>query len=300
MWERTREHEVARKTIRARRLGQQLRKLREAAKFSQGQLCEAINADQPKNVVLSQGQLSKIEAGTARLDTDQLARVLTILGVNSETGEKLEALRALAETPGWWKEYSPYLHETLELMVELGDDATTLRTYDSTFVQGMLQTEDYARAVVESARAWVRPTAVDDLVELRMRRQKRLTDETFGGLIAVLAETTLYHQVGGPGVLSAQLTKLCEVAEDGVQSIHVLPFEAAPWPGFGGFVIYGFPDDEDAEVVQIDGDLGAAIYEDKESIKSVTYTFSAALAQALSARESLNRLHAAKKKVDEQ
>ncbi|NKQ59043.1 hypothetical protein HFP15_39995 [Amycolatopsis sp. K13G38] len=64
-------------------------------------------------------------------------------------------------------------------------------------------------------------------------------------------------------------------------------------------MIYGFPDDEDAEVVQIDGDLGAAIYEDKESIKSVTYTFNAALAQALAGRESLDRLHAAKKKLDE-
>ncbi len=300
MWERTRrEHEVARKTIRARRLGQQLRKLREAARLSQGQLCEAINAGQPKNATISQGQLSKIEAGTARLDAEQLQRVLTALAVDEATGQKLEALRALAEEPGWWKEYSPYLHETLELMVELGDDATTLRTYDSIFVQGLLQTPDYARAVVESARAWVRPTAVDDLVELRMRRQQRLTEEGFGGLIAVLAEATLYHQVGGPAVLGAQLDKLCEVAEDGTAALHVLPFTAAPWPGFGAFVIYGFPDDEDAEVVQIDGDLGAAIYEDKESIKSVTYTFNAALAQALSARESLDRLHAAKKKLDE-
>ncbi|NKQ59042.1 helix-turn-helix domain-containing protein [Amycolatopsis sp. K13G38] len=120
MWERTRrEHEVARKTIRARRLGQQLRKLREAARLSQGQLCEAINDGQPKNATISQGQLSKIEAGTARLDAEQLRRMLTALAVDEAAGEKLEALRALAEEPGWWKEYSPFLHETLELMVEL-------------------------------------------------------------------------------------------------------------------------------------------------------------------------------------
>lgn len=99
------------------------------------------------------------------------------------------------------------------------------------------------------------------------------------------------------GLLAAQLEKLCEVAEDGTAAVHVLPFTAAPWPGFSGFAIYGFPDDEDMEVVQIDGDLGAAIYEDKESIKSVEYTFSAALAQSLSARKSLDALHAARKNL---
>lgn len=291
---------MARKTIRARRLGQQLRKLREAQRMSQGQLCELINSGQDKSSTLSQGQLSKIEAGAARLDAEQLGRILAELNADEATAERLESLRSLAEQPGWWQEYAPYLHETLELTVELGNDAKTLRTYDSVFVQGLLQTPDYARAVVESARAWVRPTAVDDLVELRLRRQHRLTDPDFDGLIAVLSEATLHHQVGGPAVLSDQLRKLCEVAEDGTAALHVLPFTAAPWPGFGGCVIYGFPDEEDSEIVQLDGDLGAGVYEDKDSIKSVTYTFNAALAQALSARESLEKLHAAKKKVDQE
>ncbi|MEV4649068.1 helix-turn-helix transcriptional regulator [Saccharopolyspora sp. NPDC049357] len=299
MGRRQERDEVARKTVRARRLGRQLRTLREAARLSQGQLCEAINAGQDRSATISQGQLSKIESGTARLDADQLARVLTALSADEAIAQRLEELRAQAEEPGWWRQYAPYLHETLELMVELGDDATNLRTYDSIFVQGLLQTPDYARAVVESGRAWVRPTAVDDLVELRMRRQQRLTEPGFEGLIAVLAEATLHHQVGGPTVMAAQLQKLCDVAENGTAAVHVLPFTAAPWPGFGGFVIYGFPDELDTEVVQVDGDLGAGIHEDKESIKAVTYTHSAALAQALSARESLDVIAAAKKKLDE-
>ncbi|MCP2237276.1 Helix-turn-helix domain-containing protein [Prauserella halophila] len=289
---------MARKTIRARRLGQQLRKIRESAGFSQGQPCEALNVDQSKRTSISQGQISKIEAGNARLDADQLARIMFVLDMPDETVEKLEDLRASAETPGWWSKYNPYLPSSLELMVELGDDATTLSTYDAVFVQGLLQTEDYARAVVESARAWIRPTAVEDLVELRMRRQERLAEKGFGRLTAVLAESTLYHQVGGPNVLRAQLEKLCEVAEEGHQAVHVLPFESGPWPGIGGFVIFGFPDDEDAEVAQVDSDLGAAIYEDKESIKSVTYTHNAALAQALSARATLDRLQTVKKELE--
>ena len=297
MWTR-REHELARKTLRAMRLGDRLRKLRESQRISQGKLCELVNQGQDVSSSLSQGQLSKIESGAARLDPEQLERILTVLGVDEATAAKLEDLRARAEEPGWWQDYLPYLNETLELTVQLGDSATTVRSYDTAVVNGLLQTPDYTRELVEGARALVRPTHVDDLVELRLRRQQRLTEPDFEGLIAVMSEAALYHQVGGPRVLSAQLTKLCEVAEEGIAAIHVLPFTAAPWPGFGGCVIYGFPDDEDTEKVQLDGDLGAGLYEDKDSIKAVTYTFNAALAQALSGRESLETMHLAKRKVD--
>lgn len=278
---------MARKTIRARRLGKQLRKLREGAKMSQGQLCEAINTEQDTKTTVSQGQLSKIEAGTARLDAEQLARVVAVLNVGEAPAAKLESLRALAEEPGWWKEYSPYIHETLELAVELGEDAATMRTYDAIVIQGLLQTEDYARTVIESSRAWVRPTEVDMLVQLRMRRQQRLTDPDFRGLNAVLTEAALRHQVGSRATMHAQLEKLCAVSEEGTAALRILPYDAGPWPGVGGFVIYGFPDDEDSEVVQIDGDLGAGVYEAREPINAMTYTFSAALAQALPAQESL-------------
>lgn len=67
------------------------------------------------------------------------------------------------------------MHETMELIVELGEDATSMRTYQAIFLPALLQTEDYARTSIESGRAWVRPTEVDTLVELRMRRQDRLT-----------------------------------------------------------------------------------------------------------------------------
>lgn len=280
---------MARKTIRARRLGKQLRKLREQAGFNQDQLCEVINAGQDRRSSLSQGQFSKIEVGAARLDAGQLGRVLTAVEAGEEAATQLETLRARAEEPGWWSEYSPYIHETLELATELGEDAQIIRTYDTIVVQGLLQTEDYARTVIESSRAWVRPTDVEMLVELRMRRQKRLTEAGFGGLTAVITEAALRHQVGGRTIMRAQLEKLCQITEEGHVALHVLPYEEGPWPGLGGFVIYSFPDQHDSEVVQVDGDLGAGIYEDREPISALTYTFNAALAKALPARESLDR-----------
>jgi transcriptional regulator with XRE-family HTH domain len=279
---------VARKTIRSRRLGKQIRKLREHANLNQDRLVELINADQPPKACISQGQLSKVEAGSARIDGAQLVRIVAAVSADTATAGRLEALRARAEDPGWWAEYSPLIHETLEMVVELGEEATTMRTYDAVFVQGLVQTEDYARTVIESSKAFVRPIDVETLVELRMRRQARLAEPGFGQLTAVITEASLYHQVGGPAVMRAQLQKLCEITEDGTAAVHVLRNDQGPWPGLSSFVIYGFPDADDSEVVYVDGDLGASIYEDREAINAVTYTFSAALGKALPARESLD------------
>lgn len=286
--------QVARKTLRARRLGKQLRKLRKGAGLNQEQLCAAIDPTQQ----LTQGQLSKIEAGSARVADEQLDRIIAAVQADDSTATHLHQLRARAEEPGWWSPYSPYIHETLEMAVELGEDAQTIRTYDAGVVQGLLQTEEYARTIIESSRAWVRPTDVEMLVELRMRRQDRLTEPEFGGLTAVLTEAALYHQVGTPTVMRTQLNRLIKITEEGIAAVHVLPYDQGPWPGLGGFAIFSFPDEHDSEVVQVDGDLGAGIYEDREPVAALTYTFNAALAKAKPARESLDLVNNAIKDLD--
>lgn len=126
------------------------------------------------------------------------------------------------------------------------------------------------------------------LVELRMRRQERLTQPGFEGLTAVMAEAALHHQMGSRAVMRSQLEKLCQVTEEGTAATHVLRFDAGPWPGIGDFVIYGFREHDESEIVLVDGDLGAAVHEDREPISALTYTFHAALAKALSVRESLD------------
>jgi transcriptional regulator with XRE-family HTH domain len=290
---------VARKTIRARRLGKQVRKLRERAKLSQEDLCSAVNKGQLGRATVSQGQLSKVEGGSARLDAGQLGRILKVVQADEAVATRMEALRARVEEPGWWHEYSPYIHETMEMVVELGEDATSMRTYNSTIVHGLVQTEDYARVLIESVRAWVRPTEVDMLVELRMRRQNRLNQADFDGLTSVITEASLRHRVGSRAIMRAQLEKLIQVTEDGTAAVHVLPFAAGPWPGIGNFEIYRFPEEDDSEVVLVDGDLGAGIYEDREPISALTYTFNAALAKALTARESLNLYRKVINELDE-
>jgi transcriptional regulator with XRE-family HTH domain len=279
---------VARKTIRARRLGKQIRELREAKKLGQEALAEAISVGQRGEETVSQGHLSRIESGARRLTASQLERIIAAVSADSDTAMKLQKQRARAEELGWWSEYSPLMTETLELVVELGEDASTMRTYDAIFVQGLVQTRDYARAVVESSRAFVRPTEVDTLVELRMRRQKRLAETSFQGLTAVITEASLRHIVGSRAIQRAQLEKLCEVTEEGSAAVHVLRNDQGPWPGVGCFIIFGFPEEENTEVVHVDGDIGAGVFEDREPVKALSYTFDAALAKALPVRESLD------------
>lgn len=290
---------MARKTIRARRLGQQIRKLRAAARLSQDDLVELVNSSDRDGATLSQGQLSRIEVGSARLTERQLERIVDVLNANASTALKLESLRARAEEAVWWNEYSDSIPEALEMLIEVGEDAVTMQTYDSTLVQGLVQTEEYGRIIIESGRAFVRPTEVDLLVELRMRRQERLTQEGFNGLTAVLGESALHHIVGNRAVMRRQLEKLCEVMEEGIAAVHVLPYEAGPWPAVGGFVIFSFADENEPDVGHVDGEIepGGIIYEDRSAVKALTYTHNAALAQALSLRESRDLIHAVMKEL---
>jgi transcriptional regulator with XRE-family HTH domain len=274
-----------RKTVRSRRLGKRLRRLRDDAQLRQEALAELMNADQPRQRRVSASHLSRVETGLARISADHLARIIEVLNVKPEEAHVLDALRARADQPGWWQEYADILPESVEMLVELGEDATSIRTYDTVFVQGLLQTKAYATAVNSNARAIVRPIDVDRLTELRLRRQNRLADPDFAGVTAVMTEGVIRTVVGGPDVMREQLQHLLKVVENYPVNVHVLPLTVTP-PGSDSVVIFGFPHEMDGEVVYVDSDTAQRIHEDREPVRQCTYTFDAALAQALTPKAS--------------
>jgi hypothetical protein len=172
------------------------------------------------------------------------------------------------------------------MLVEIGEDAATAHSYDNVYVQGLLQTRAYAETLIGNARAFVSPINVDRMADLRMRRQKRLGEDDFQGLVAVLAEGVIRTLVGGRDVMREQLRHLIEVTQQYPVTIHILPFTAGALPGTDNFVIFGFPHELDGEVVYVDSDTAQRIYEERNPVRQYTYIFDAALAQALSARES--------------
>jgi transcriptional regulator with XRE-family HTH domain len=291
-----------RKTARSRRLGKQLRRAREDAQLSQEEVVERVNRRNPKRS-LSTTILSRVESGLTRLDAEQLGRLVEVLQLSQATASELENLRRRAGERGWWQEYSDIIPEPLEMLAEHGEDAVTARTYDYAFVQGYLQTRAYAEAVVDSARAFVRPLDVDRHVDLRMRRQKRLNDPDFEGLTAVMAEDVLHRVVGGPAVMHEQLQHLLEVARSATSkvTIHIYPRPAGALPGTDNLIIFTFPHPGDGEAVFVDSDTASRIYEDeRDPIRQATYTFDAARAKALSPRDSLDLIADLAKEYDEQ
>lgn len=286
-----------RKTVRSRRLGKQLKQLRDNAGLNQEALVERMNADQPKQRCISPSHLSRLESGSARMTPEHLTRLLDVLDVTGEPATRLEALRGRADERGWWQDYADIVQETVEMLVELGEDATTVRSYDNAFVQGLLQTRRYAETVVGTARAFVRPPDVDRLADLRIRRQQRLSDPDFEGMTAVLTEGVIRTVVGGPAVMREQLQHLLEIGDALPVTVHVLPFDAGALPGADNMVIFGFPDELDGEVVYVDGDTTQRIHEERNSVRQCTYIFDAGLAQALPARESQDLIRAVQKEL---
>ena len=168
---------MARKTVRSRKLGKALRRLRLDSQLSQDALLSRFNEAQPQDS-MSASHLSRLETGSARMNTDQLHRLVSVLGAEHHLDE-LEQLRHRADEQGWWHDYADLLPESVEMLIELGEDATTARSYDLAFVQGLLQTREYAEAVVSTARAFVNSVDVDRMVDLRLRRQQRLHEDDF-------------------------------------------------------------------------------------------------------------------------
>ena len=281
-----------RKTVRSRRLGKQIRRLREDAQLRQEKLVELMNADQPRQRCISASHLSRVESGIARLTPEHLERIITVLDVGPGQAQKLDELRRRADEMGWWQEYSDIVDEAMEMLVEIGEDAVSARSYDNVFVQGLLQTRAYTEAVVGSGRAFVAPIDVDRLVELRMRRQQRLAEPDFQGLVAVMTESVIRTLVGGRNVMREQLRHLIEVTQEYPVTIHILPFSAGALPGSDNFVIFEFPHELDGDMVYVDSNTAQRIYEDRHPVRQCTYTFNAALAQALPARESQDLIRA--------
>lgn len=275
-----------RKTIRSRRLGKQIRQLRDDAQLNQEKLVALMNADQPRQRCVSAAHLSRVETGIARISSEHLERIITVLNVGPEEAAKLGELRQRADEPGWWQEYSDIVTEAVEMLVEIGEDATSVRSYDNVFVQGLLQTRAYAEAVIGNGRAFIAPINVDRMAELRMRRQKRLGEDSFQSLVAVMTEGVIRTLVGGRDVMCEQLRHLIEVTQEYPVTIHILPFSAGALPGTDNFVIFEFPHDFDGDVVYVESDTAQRIYEERHPVRQCTYTFHAALAQALPARES--------------
>ncbi|MEP7023546.1 MAG: helix-turn-helix transcriptional regulator [Actinomycetota bacterium] len=237
-------------------LGAQLRRLREAKRITLEDAGHVIRA--------SGSKMSRLETGRVGFKDRDIIDLLTLYGVVDE--QQRTALRDLARdasAQGWWHDYSDILPGWFEAYVGLEEAATRIRAYEIQFVPGLLQTEDYARAVTLLGHENAESAEIERRVSLRMARQALLTGPSSPHLWAVLDEAVLRRPVGGPDVMQGQLQHLIKCAGQPNVTIQIVPFLAGGHAAAGGpFSVLRFAEPDLPDVVYLE-QLTSAIYLDK-------------------------------------
>ena len=237
-------------------LGAQLRRLREASNLTTSEAAEAIRATHSK--------ISRLERGRTTARQRDVDDLLTLYGVTDEAQrEELLTLTRQASAPGWWQQFSDILPKWFELYIGLEKAASIIRSYEVQFVHGLLQTEDYARAVIMIANAHAPAEEIDRRVSVRMRRQQLLTQPDAPELWAVLDEAALRRPPDGPQVMRAQLEHLLQLIDLPNVTLQIVPFHVGPHAAAGGpFTILRFPEPDLPDVVYLE-QLNSALYLDQ-------------------------------------
>jgi transcriptional regulator with XRE-family HTH domain len=239
-------------------LGAQLRRLREASNLTTAEAARVIRATHSK--------ISRLERGRTSARQRDVADLLTLYGVTDEAErEKMLALARQGGASGWWHQYSDVLPRWLELYLGLERAASLIRAYEVQFIHGLMQTEDYARAVILISNADAPAGEVDRRVSLRMQRQDLLTQPDAPDLWVVLDEAALRRSPDDRAVMRAQLKHLLELTDLPNVTLQVVPFRVGTPAAVGGpFTILRFRERDLPDVVYLE-QLSSALYLDQTS-----------------------------------
>lgn len=276
-------------TVRQRRLAQALRELRHEAGLTQDAVAARMGWHTSK--------LFRLEnARSPRVDWLDVKELMDMYGVRSPHREALIQLARDARMMGWW---TPYRDVFTGSYVALEDESSAMRLYCPELVPGLLQTEDYARAVIRAVRPGYDDESVERRVTARLARQKVLLDRASPPeLMLVLNEAVLRRVVAGADVMAAQLRALAAAAERPQLTLQVLPFSAGAHASLeGGFVLIEFPEETDPDVVYVEGIMGDLYLESVGEVKRYQSAFERIQAVALKSEESLTFISARAKEL---
>jgi transcriptional regulator with XRE-family HTH domain len=237
-------------------LGAQLRRLREAKQTPPEDAGQAIRASATK--------ITRMETGRVGFKERDIADLLTLYGVtDEEEQDTLLDLARRANAPGWWHDYNDVLPHWFEAYVALEEVATQIREYEVQFIPGLLQTEDYARAVTLLSHDAASAREIERRVRLRMQRQALLDRDEPPNYWAVIDEAALRRPAGSPATMRGQLKHLADMAHRPNVTIQIIPFQIGGDPAAGGpFTILRFAEPDLPDVVYLE-QLTSALYLDK-------------------------------------
>jgi DNA-binding XRE family transcriptional regulator len=245
-------------TVQRMLVGARLRRLRTELGLSRDEAAQAIRA--------SEWKIHRLENGQVGFKDRDIIDLLARYQVTdpAEVADFLTLARE-ANTPGWWQRYGDVLPSWFRTYVDLEQAATLIRTYEGQFVPGLLQTDDYMRAVVRGAHLEESGEEVGRRVRLRLARQMLLTRQGPPRLWAVVDEAALRRPVGGPEVMRGQLERLIEATKLPNVTLQILPFASGAHAAMGSaFSILRFADREIPDIVYLEH-LTNAVYLDRRN-----------------------------------
>ncbi|MFD5709392.1 helix-turn-helix domain-containing protein [Streptomyces pharetrae] len=260
-------------TVRRRRLGQELRRLRELKGMTAEEVAERL--------LVSQSKISRLENGRRSISQRDVRDLCGVYEV--EDHRIVDSLMQMAKDSrqqGWWHSFGdiPY-----SVYIGLETDAASLRVYDPQVVPGLLQTRSYAEALIQGALPEATPADIEKRVQVRLRRQERIAaEENPLRLWAVLDEAAVRREVGSKQVMIEQLEYLLEMSQLPHVTVQLIPFQMGAHPGVSGqYAILEFPDAADSSVVYIEGVTSDLYLEKAQDVQKYAVMYEHLRAQAL-------------------
>ncbi|TVL93758.1 helix-turn-helix transcriptional regulator [Streptomyces sp. LX-29] len=265
-------------TVRRRRLGQELRRLRQEKGMTAEEVAEEL--------MVSQSKISRLENGRRSIsqrDVRDLCRVYKV-----EDKHLVDSLMQMAKESrqqGWWNAFGevPY-----SVYIGFENDAASLRIYEPQGLPGLLQTPRYAEAAVTGVLPEAAQEQISQRVQVRLKRQERISDPLNPlRLWAVVDEAALRRVVGSPRIMAEQLEHLVQMSHEPHVTVQVLPYDVGAHPGMSGqFAILEFSDESDTSVVYLEGVTSDLYLEKLTDVQSYSMMYEHLRAQALNVEQS--------------
>ncbi|MGC4891685.1 DUF5753 domain-containing protein [Micromonospora sp. DT227] len=275
-------------TIRARRLRRELRRLRDRAGHTAEEVAKILGWHRTKVI--------RLEQGHSRVMPKDMPPLLHLYEATESERESLAALHRQSRLKGWWSAYGDVLPDDY---VGFEAEATSISSFESLYVPGLLQTEEYVRAIVRAGRGTADQDETDRVVAARLARKALLSRDLPPSLWVVLDEAVLRRVVGGPAVMRAQLARLVEACEMPTVEIQVLPFTAGAHAAMGGaFTLLSYDDPVlDPAVVYLSNDTSTLLLEEARQVARYRLMFDHLRAKALDPDRSADLLSRAAAEV---
>lgn len=267
-------------TMLRRQLGAELRRLRERAKRTV--------ADVATDLGWSESKLSRIETANTSIRSADLQRLLGAYKVSEQESARLAAFANMARQRAWWEGYGDALLDPYKTLLGFESEAKAIYAYDVLLLHGLLQTNEYASAVIRAVSVGERPDVVEQRVAVRMARQAVLTRQPPVELYVVVDEGVLRRPVGGINVMRRQLRRLIEVSEQPAITLQVLPFAVGAHRGVdGAFSILEFPPGVDEPLVYADGMTGGVFRSKSDDVRRYWASLDSIRGTALDSKKSI-------------